>query len=137
MFSYNEKRGRPGFRRDEAASDSEYVLTRVGPRVVAIADAWRRRAEQAHLLRYEDLVLRPEETVRALVAHLGLDASDAAVRPMLASLADRDSGSEGHRTVTDPAESIGRWRRDLSREVIEACGAALGPSLEAFGYEPA
>lgn len=137
MFSYNEKRGRPGFRRDEASSDSDYVLTRVGPQVAAIAEAWRGRAESSHLLRYEDLVLRPEETVRALVGHLGLVGSDAAVEPMLASLAARDSGSEGHRTVADAAESIGRWRRDLSREVIDACEAALGPALEAFGYEPA
>lgn len=137
MFSYNEKRGRSGFRRDEASSDSDYVVTQVAPQVAAIADAWRRRAEQCHLLRYEDLVLHPEDTVRALVAHLGLGASDAALEPMVASLAGRDSGSEGHRTVTDAAESIGRWRRDLSREVIDACEAALGPSLEAFGYEPA
>lgn len=137
MFSYNEKRGRVGFRRHEASSDSEYILSNVGPSVDAIADAWRHRAGQAHLLRYEDLVLRPEETVRAVVARLGLDAGDAAVEPMLASLAGRDSGSEGHRTVADPAESIGRWRRDLSRDVIAACETALGPSLEAFGYEPA
>ena len=105
--------------------------------LVLTAPVWRGRAESSHLLRYEDLVLRPEETVRALVGHLGLVGSDAAVEPMLASLAARDSGSEGHRTVADAAESIGRWRRDLSREVIDACEAALGPALEAFGYEPA
>lgn len=137
MLSYNEKRGRAGFRRAEAASDSDYVLTRVGPQVAALADAWRRRAERAHLLRYEDLVLQPEATVRALLAHLGLDASDATVAPMVASLTSRDSGSEGHRTVADPAESIGRWRRDLPEDVVAACATGLGPALEAFGYEPA
>jgi hypothetical protein len=137
MFSYNRKRGRAGFRRDEAASDHEYVLSSVGPSVAAIADAWRRRASRAHLLRYEDLMLRPTETVRAVLEHLGLDSGPAAVEPMLASLASRDSGSEGHRTVADSQESIGRWRRDLTDEVQAACAAALGPSLEAFGYEPA
>ena len=137
MFSYNEKRGQAGFRRDEAASDSDYVLTKVGPQATALADAWRRRSQQAHLLRYEDLVLRPEEAVRGLLAHLELEGGEAIVEPMLASLASRDSGSEGHRTVGDPAESIGRWRRDLSEEVVAACTTALGPALEAFGYEPA
>ena len=136
MFSYNEKRGRAGFRRGEAATDSDYVLTMVGPEADALAEIWRRRGRQAHLLRYEDLVRRPEETVHALLAHVGLDTSDAVLAPMLASLENRDSGSEGHRTVADAAESIGRWRRDLSREVVEACETALGPSLEAFGYEP-
>lgn len=137
MFSYNERRGRAGFRRGEAASDSEHVLTNVGPWVTAIADAWRRRAQRAHLLRYEDLVQRPAQTVQALLDHVGLDTSEDALEPMLASLASRDSGSEGHRTVADAAESIGRWRQDLSPEVAEACETALGPALEAFGYEPA
>ena len=82
-------------------------------------------------------MLRPDETVRELVEHLGLDAADDAVGPMLASLKSRDTDSEGHRTVAEPEESIGRWRRDLSDEVSAACAAALGPSLEAFGYEPA
>ena len=53
--------------------------------------------------------------MQALLAHLGLDAGPGAVEPMLGSLLARDSGSEGHRTVADPRESIGRWRRDLSR----------------------
>ena len=137
MFAYNEKRGRAGFRRDQAVSDRDYVINEVGVSVAAIADAWRRRSGSAHLLRYEDLIQHPEETVQALLAHLGLDAGTAAVAPMLAGLQSRDGGSEGHRTVPDPRESIGRWRHDLSEEVAAACAEALGPSLETFGYEPA
>jgi hypothetical protein len=137
MFAYNRKRGRAGFRRDQAVSDRDYVINDVGVSVAAIADAWRRRSASAHLLRYEDLILRPEETLHALLDHLALDTGAAAVAPMLASLQSRDGGSEGHRTVTDPRESIGRWRHDLSEEVTAACAEALGPSLETFGYEPA
>jgi hypothetical protein len=137
MFAYNEKRGRQGFRRDRATSDHDYIVNDVGVSVNALAGAWARRSGTAHLLRYEDLVLRPEETVQALLAHLGLDAGPSAVEPMLGSLLARDSGSEGHRTVPDPRESIGRWRRDLSDEVAAACAEALGRPLETFGYEPA
>ena len=137
MLAYNEKRGRQGFRRDRATSDRDYILNDVGVSVGALAGAWERRSGAAHLLRYEDLVLRPEESVQALLAHLGLDAGPAAVEPMLESLLARDSGSEGHRTVPDPRESIGRWRHDLSDEVAAACAEALGRPLETFGYEPA
>jgi hypothetical protein len=136
MFAYNTKRGRAGFRRDQAVSDRDYVMNEVGVSVAALADAWRRRGGTAHLLRYEDLILQPEDTIQALLAHLGLDAGAQGVAPMLASLQSRDGGSEGHRTVTDPLESIGRWRQDLSDEVAAACAEALGPSLETFGYEP-
>ena len=137
MFAYNEKRGRQGFRRDRATSDRDYILNDVGVQVAALADAWARRSDTAHLLRYEDLVLRPEETVQALLAHLGLDAGPGPVEPMLESLLARDSGSEGHRTVADARESIGRWRRDLSDEAEGACAEALGGPLETFGYERA
>jgi hypothetical protein len=137
MFAYNEKRGRQGFSRERATSDRDYVVNNVGPSVAAMADAWRRRSARAYLLRYEDLVQRPEETLHSLLTHLGLDAGERTVAPMVASLMGRDSRSEGHRTISDPEDSIGRWREDLSEEVAVACAEALGPSLETFGYEPA
>jgi hypothetical protein len=137
MFAYNEKRGRQGFSRDRATSDHDYVVNSLRPSVVAMADAWRSRSARAHLLRYEDLVQRPEETVQSLLGHLGLDAGPKTVAPMVASLTGRDSRSEAHRTISDPEDSIGRWRGDLSDEVAAACAEALGPSLETFGYEPA
>jgi hypothetical protein len=40
-----------------------------------------------------------------------------------------------HATSRSPAESIGRWRRELSREQLERC-RPLAPFLEDFGYEP-
>jgi hypothetical protein len=137
MFAYNDKRGRQGFSRDRAVSDRDYVLENVSPSVAAIADAWRRRSGSAYLLRYEDLVLRPEETVRSLLGHLGLDAGADAVESLVSRLEERDTDSEGHRTVSDPRASIGRWRRDLPDEVAAACDGAFGAALETFGYEPA
>jgi hypothetical protein len=137
MFAYNAKRGRQGFRRDRAASDRDYVLDEVRRSVRALERTWRRRSGQTHLLRYEDLVLQPAETVPALLAHLGLEAGPQVVEQLTATLFDRDGGSEGHRTVSDPRESIGRWRRDLPDELAAVCEEALAPSLTAFGYEPA
>lgn len=137
MFAYNEKRGRQGFRRDRSTTDRDYVLDNLSGSVAAIAGAWSRRSSRSHLLRYEDLVLNPEDTIAGLLDHLGLDAGDAAVEPMIASLLGRDESSEGHRTVADQRETIGRWRRDLSDEVASACAEAFGPALRTFGYEPA
>ena len=103
MFAYNEKRGRQGFRRDRATSDRDYILDEVGVSVEALADAWARRSDTAHLLRYEDLVLHPEETVQALLAHLGLDAGPSAVEPMLGSLSRATAG----RRATAPSSIRG------------------------------
>jgi hypothetical protein len=137
MFAYNAKRGRQGFRRDHVGSDREYVLDEVRRSVSTMERTWRRRSDRTHLLRYEDLVRKPEETVSALLAHLELEAGTQVVEQMTSTLFDRDGGSEGHRTVTDARESIGRWRRDLSDDLAAVCEEALAPSLEAFGYERA
>jgi hypothetical protein len=42
-----------------------------------------------------------------------------------------------HRTVQDPAQTIGRWRRDLPDELAAECNELLTPVLEAFGYPTA
>jgi Sulfotransferase family len=132
MFAYNAKRGIEGFRRDSAASDADYVLDRVQSSVNALAAAWRAREGRAHLLRYEDLVLRPAETVEALLSYLGLEGSPATIDTMLSSL--NSAETEGHRTISTPKDTIGRWKKDLSPELQEVCREALGPSLQAFGY---
>ena len=63
IFAYNEKRGFPYFNRDRASSDEDYVRTYLAPGVDALLADWRQRAESARLLRYEDLVLHPEQTL--------------------------------------------------------------------------
>jgi hypothetical protein len=41
-----------------------------------------------------------------------------------------------HRTASDPTATIGRWREDLSPELISVCAESLDDVLVAFGYEP-
>jgi Sulfotransferase family len=135
MFAFNEKRGFAGFRRGAAASDVEFVEDRIGNSVRALARAFRERAGRAHLVRYEDLVLRPAETVGALLAYLDLDDSPANVERMAATVTDRAPESDGHRTMQDPSRSIGRWREDLSEELQAACETAFAEALRIFGYE--
>ncbi len=135
MFAFNAKRGFQGFRRGAAGSDAEFIADRVGGSVAALERAWRSRAERAHLVRYEDLVRHPRATAEGLLGHLGLDSSGAALDAMVASVTARGDESDGHRTVRDPADSIGRWRTDLSPDLQSACEEALGPALRSFGYE--
>jgi uncharacterized protein YukE len=139
MFAFNRKRGFAGFRRDRAGSDAQYILENVKNSVSALARAWERRSGRAHLVRYEDLVTSPAETAEAVLAYAGLEAHGADVEAMAASVMGRDAESEGHRTISDPGATIGRWRTDLDPELQRACEDALAPALELFGYalEPA
>jgi hypothetical protein len=131
IFAYNAKRGFVGFGRDRADSDLNYVLTTERRSVTALARSWRRRQSRAHLLRYEDLVTQPEETVEELAAYIGLESSRG---DMLEPLA-RSAEMEAHRTSASPLRSIGRWRDDLSADLQEACDEAFGDALRLFGYD--
>ena len=131
VFAFNERRGYQGFGRHQASSDSDYVHRVVAESVGELLSAWRLRGRGAHLLRYEDLIGNPHETVAALFDFLELDAGGERIDAAVGSLGEPES--EAHRT--SPArESIGRWRRDLAPDVKEACDAALGPALREFGY---
>lgn len=88
-----------------------------------------------HELRYEELVQRPEATLRALLIFLDLPWSDDMLRPAgQPPPADADE-----RLAAAPIfnSSIGRWRRDLSPAEKKATGALIGPLLDELGYEDA
>ena len=137
MFAFNEKRGIQGFRRDRAESDSDYVLDNVRNSVGALARAWEERSDRSLVVRYEDIVLRPAETLATVLAYLEVEASDEVIEAMVARLTSDTPEMEGHRTSASPEHSIGRWQQDLTPELKEACERALGPALETFGYATA
>lgn len=91
------------------------------------------RADHRELLvvRYEDLIQQPTETMSRISAHLGLE---------LPIELDADSERQifpAHATSPDPAASIGRWKQELSTEDRAAFAETFKPFLEAFGYADA
>jgi hypothetical protein len=112
-----------------------WVREEFAGRILAVLDSWRRRGDHTHLVRYEDLMTRPRETLAAVVAYCGLDAGGEAVAAMTEAAGRLVPGMEEHRTTPEPASSIGRWRRDLAPELVEACERTVEPALEAWGYE--
>jgi acyl carrier protein len=80
------------------------------------------------VIRYEDLVREPVPTRRALSRFLDLD--------LLSQLeAETEAIPDSHRTSSDPAASIGRWRNDLTPHQIEACEVVFGTLLRDYNYE--
>jgi hypothetical protein len=133
VLSLNARRGRAAFGREHVDSDEEYVRWLRGA-IVRLRDAWRSRAPQAHLVRYEDLVLQPEETMTGLLEYLQLDSSVAQVAELFA-LASGTPELAQHATTADPKFSVGRWRQDLSPPLQALCETAFGDLLREFGYD--
>jgi hypothetical protein len=81
--------------------------------------AARGGAPQATLeVRYEDLAGDPDATAGHIADHIGADAQELAT-------ALRDVH----------AQSVGRWRRDLTEEQVADVEAEAGPLLRELGYE--
>jgi hypothetical protein len=136
IIAYNELHGHGYFERDEATSDAEYVREHLAVSIGELMATWRERSDWAHLVRYEDLVQEPHETLRGVLRHLGLAEDEGAIEQMLAAGESREGSRQArHRTSTSAAGSIGRWRTDLSPELAEVCDEAFGEALEQFGYE--
>jgi hypothetical protein len=134
VFAWNEKRGDHGFGHEEEMSQAEYLTERVRIDAAELLERRRRTGDAAHLVRYEDLILAPEETLRGLLEFLEVEAGPEAVAATLEVANQPRELLDQHRTVSDPVETIGRWRRDLPPELAAECNEILAPVLEGFGY---
>jgi GT2 family glycosyltransferase len=134
MFAFEQRGHRGAFGRNLVASDEEFVA-RIGAAAGELLAAYRERAGESLLLRYEDLIRSPDEALREVLGYLGLETDPETIRRMLdlAGEAPRPDLRE-HMTSSSVAASIGRWRQDLDARMQEACRAAFERILPEFGY---
>lgn len=133
MLGWYRKRGLVSFGRDAVTSDSEFILTlRTGAE--RMLRNWRRHAQRAHLVRYEDLIADPRGTVTVMLEYLGLDAAPSTVESMIAAASQETPELQRHRTSQDSISSIGRWRRELDVSLQAVCWETFGDILTEFGY---
>jgi hypothetical protein len=85
-------------------------------------------------VRYESLVRDPATVLAGMLEYLDLDSSPGAIEELLGR-ADAETPDGGrHRTAKSPAESIGRWRRELDADMKALCNGCFGEVLAWFGY---
>jgi hypothetical protein len=134
ILAFDRKRGFAGFGRPEGRSEEDYVRMELRDMARHLRKSWVTRRDRAHLVRYEDLVFRPNETVRGFLEYLELDASPASVERALANGTEETAELNAHRTSSKAEESIGRWRREGDDHLRELCNDVFGEILEEFGY---
>lgn len=136
ILAYDAKRGFYGFGRRPEDSEADYVR-RFHVWTIDLCSAWRRRADRAHLLRYEDLVLNPVETLQRTLEYLGLEATAWVARRMIEASHSDSAAWTPHRTSPSGPASIGRWRQELEPAVQDLCQELFADALREFGYESA
>jgi len=135
VIAFNRKRGWDAFGRAEGGDDAEYVRGPLRQSVATLAGRLQNQSTGALLVRYEDLILNPEPALAELFAALGLAADEDLVGETVALAQQSTASMDHHRTTSDPAASIGRWRKDLPEEIAAVCNDELGSLLAEFGYE--
>jgi len=80
-------------------------------------------------IHYEDLILQQETTMSLIWEFLELEA------PAASEAASEHALFERHGTSTSAAQSIGRWRHELTEAEIAHCQQRFADVLQSFGYE--
>lgn len=81
-------------------------------------------ADRLHVIRYEDLLRQPWETLEGVRQFLGIPPSEAKVETAAAEIA------EGKK-----AANFGKWRRQMSGKDLRIYEGLAAPWLQTYGYE--
>lgn len=137
ILAFNSKRNFLDFGRQYATSDEDYVQRLLKGNVEIFLQAWKSRCRRAHLVRYEDLILSPVETLSNILEYLGLEHTPATIANIIEKASEDTPELQDHRTTSDTKASIGRWQHELDASMQTICQEAFGEALQEFGYTTA
>lgn len=133
ILAFNDKRGYRAFGCENFATPEAYIES-MQPLAQMMLHNWQQRSTHTCLVRYEDLIRQPPETLSSLLDYLGLDGSPELVATMVEQASVELDEMHQHRTSPHNEASIGRWKRDLSPSLQAACHQAFSDVLDVFGY---
>jgi hypothetical protein len=124
MRAFNAQRGVYEFHEQYVHNYSE-MLFHTSFDLFHFVDLYDRQRGEKLLVRYEDLVERPQPTLGTILAYLGADAATS----------NPTSGIPSeHITAASVAASVGRWKSELSPTEIAHANWVLRAFLTRFGY---
>ena len=86
-------------------------------------------------VRFEDVVLKPEETLRAISRFVSQDLDYERVRHADIGTMGRPNTSFVEELSASKFSPVGRWRRQLAQEKVAVLEGLIGDVLVDFGYE--
>jgi hypothetical protein len=135
ILAFDAKRGYQGFRRRSEKTDEEYIRDDLRREVLDFCESWKSRAASSHLVRYEDLAMKPAEALVAILDYLELPSTPATVEAVLGRAAEEEPEAGAHRTSASLEQSIGRWREETGDSIGSLCEEVFGEALELFSYQ--
>ena len=131
MLAFAETAPRPGSPGGEELIPS---LVSALARLVAYA---QERGTATLVVRYEDLIERPADTLEQILAHAELRRDRRLLRTIVGQSTADTPQLAAHRTSPTAAASVGRYIQDMDGELLALAEESFGPALVAFGYTSA
>jgi Sulfotransferase family len=136
ILAFNKKQGHHSFGRELAGSDLEFV-EQYKVHAGIMQRAWEERRKTALLVKYEDFLQKPTETLTGICSYLGIDREASTVETCFHGARQvSPEAQRWHITSGRVEASIRRWQTDLSPDFQRACKEHLGEALATFGYDP-
>lgn len=133
--AFNNKRGFNAFGRQKYTNNVDYISEALRNSVNRLLSAWSERQNTAFLLKYEDLIMKPELVLNDLFEYLGVDSSPAIANKMLKNINKlKPSKRNTHVTSKSQKYSVARFKKELNGQLLEICNEAFEPALTTFGY---
>jgi hypothetical protein len=128
QFSQQRQTDDFGWQRQHADEYMEVVAERVDQLRVSFES----RTKTPAIIRYEDLLTKPRDTLQQLLTDMDL-ASDVDTIEKMCSVLHKQV--EGHQTSKNAEASIQRWEKELNHKQQRHINDLLSHSLSTFGYK--
>ncbi len=132
---FNLKRGFRAFGRQSFDRNEDYIVS-IGRYVDKVfLKAFQHVKDRSILVRYEDIIMNPEKTLKGLYAYLEIDDDCSLVKSILENN-HRSSGKlrKQHMTSSTGKKTINKYQKDLDSKTIELLETHFKSSLDYFGY---
>ncbi|NEP40312.1 MAG: methyltransferase domain-containing protein, partial [Okeania sp. SIO2H7] len=134
MLAFNAKRSKDGFGLKRHNKPEDFVHEFGNNSVKPLLERWREYSGEVHLIRYEDLIRFPVETLSSTFEYLELENSLEIINKIMEKVSLDTTQLKRHQTSSNPEASIDRWQEELSPELKAVCNYVFAEALEEFGY---
>lgn len=86
---------------------------------------WKERSPHIYFVKYEDLILSPEPTLRGILEYLSVNISQEVINTMLKKITKNNS---------KPEALLGDWQYEMPASLQVLCSEVCEAALQEFGY---
>lgn len=126
--AFNKMRGFQSW--GQLDSPQNYLQTFKRDLVDKFMISYRTTRGKSLLIKYEDLIKYPEQTIQIMLNYLDLESNKKNVQQII----DHNKVHNQHVTSPSVLDSVQRWKRDMDKTLLDAANEILADALIEFGY---